>query len=67
MNRKYSEEFKAEAVKQVVERGYPVKDVSERIGVSIKSLYGWLREAKRQGGGEVGRRIGASMRYVGRI
>jgi transposase len=48
MNRKYSEEFKSEAVKQVVERGYPVKAVSERIGVSIKSLYGWLREARGQ-------------------
>jgi transposase len=52
MNRKYSDEFKAEAVKQVVERGYSPKDVSERIGVSIKSLYGWLREARRQGGGQ---------------
>lgn len=52
MNRKYSDEFKAEAVKQVAERGYAPKEVSERLGVSIKSLYLWLREARKQEGGK---------------
>jgi len=46
MRRRFTEEFKAEAVKQVSERGYSVADVSERLGVSTKSLYLWLRQAK---------------------
>jgi transposase len=44
---RYSDEFKAEAVGQVVERGYSVKDVSERIGVSTHSLYKWLKADPR--------------------
>ncbi len=38
-NPRYSAEFKEEAVRQVLDRGYSVKDVSERIGVSAHSLY----------------------------
>ena len=34
VNRKYTEEFKAEAVRQVRERGYSVQEVARRIGVS---------------------------------
>lgn len=45
-NRKYSDEFKTEAVKQVRERGYPVPEVAKRIGVSAKSLYGWVRASR---------------------
>jgi transposase len=45
-NRKYSDEFKDEAVKQVVERRYSVREVSERLGVSSKSLYLWVRAAR---------------------
>lgn len=45
-NRRYTEEFKSEAVKQVAGRGYKVREVSERLGISSKSLYVWLREAK---------------------
>lgn len=39
---RYTAEFKAEALKQVVDRGYSVADVSERLGVSMHSLYAWL-------------------------
>ncbi len=35
-------EFKAEAVKQITERGHGVVEVSKRLGVSDKSLYVWL-------------------------
>lgn len=49
-NRKYTEEFKAEAIKQVKERGYKVKEVSERLGISSKSLYLWLRLARKSNG-----------------
>lgn len=36
---RYSPEFKDEAVRQIVDRGYPVQEVSERLGVSAHSLY----------------------------
>jgi transposase len=49
-NRKYTEEFKAEAIKQVVERGYGVRDVCERLEISSKSLYLWLRLARKSNG-----------------
>jgi len=49
MRRRFTEEFKAEAVKQVTDRGYSVADVSERLGISTKSLYLWLRKAKGSG------------------
>jgi transposase len=45
MRRRFTAEFKAEAIKQVTERGYSVAEVSDRLGVSTKSLYLWLREA----------------------
>ncbi len=36
---RYRDEFKAEAVGQVVERGYKVAEVAERLQVSTHSLY----------------------------
>ena len=41
---RFTPEFKAEAIKQITERGYSVKDVSERLGVSDHSLYNWLKQ-----------------------
>ena len=53
MNRWYSEEFKQEAVRQVLERGYSVNEVAERLGVSTKSLYKWVADERRKrNGGE---------------
>lgn len=45
-SKRYTEEFKAEALKQILERGYPVQEVSERLGVSCHSLYAWLKKAR---------------------
>ena len=45
-NPRYSDEFKDEAVRQVLERGYSVSDVSKRIGVSAHSLYKWVRSSR---------------------
>jgi transposase len=42
----FTPEFKDEAVRQITERGYPVKEVSERLGVSAHSLYKWVRTVK---------------------
>ena len=44
MSRKrYTEEFKVEAVRQVTERGHSVPEVAKRLGVTTKSLYEWKR------------------------
>src|SRR5699024_7745317 len=42
-HKRYTEEFKIEAVRQVTERGYKVADVSRRLGVSAHGLYKWLK------------------------
>lgn len=39
----FSDEFKRDAVAQITERGYPVAEVSQRLGVSQHSLYAWKR------------------------
>jgi len=35
---RYPEEFKIEAVKQMTEKGKPVADVAQRLGMSVHSL-----------------------------
>ena len=40
----FSDDFKRDAVRQITERGYPVTEVSERLGVSTHSLYAWKRK-----------------------
>ena len=40
---RYPEEFKIEAVKQVTEKGNPVADVAQRLGMSVHSLYSWIK------------------------
>lgn len=47
-NARYTAEFKAEAIKQITERGHGVVDVSKRLGVSDKSLYLWLKQSREQ-------------------
>ena len=39
----FTEDFKLDAIKQITERGYPVLEVSQRLGVSTHSLYGWIK------------------------
>ena len=41
---RYTEEFKRDAVSQVTDRGYSVKEVSDRLGISTKSLYDWPKQ-----------------------
>jgi transposase len=41
---RYTDEFKQEAVNQVVVHGYPVSEVSQRLGISTKSLYVWIKK-----------------------
>jgi len=41
-SKRYSEEFKIEAVKQITERNYPIGEVAKRLGCTTKSLYNWI-------------------------
>lgn len=43
-SKRYPEEFKIEAVKQITERGYPVSEVSKRLDVTTHSLYAWVKK-----------------------
>jgi len=43
-DKRYPDEFKIEAVKQIVERGHKVADVAARLGVSTHSLYAWRKQ-----------------------
>lgn len=43
---RYTPEFKDEAVRQVLERGYSVAQVSKRLGMSAHSLYKWVKAVK---------------------
>lgn len=42
-NKRYTDEFKVEAVKQVTERGHAVVEVAARLDVSQHSLYQWIK------------------------
>ena len=52
--KRYTDEFKIEAVRQVTEQGRRVAEVAERLGVTGFSLYAWKRQF---GKGEVVRRV----------
>ena len=39
--RRYTEEFKVAAVRQVTIEGHSVPEVAKRLGVTTKSLYSW--------------------------
>ena len=45
-SQRYSPEFKDEAVRQILERGYSIAEVSQRLGVSSHSLYKWVKAIK---------------------
>jgi transposase len=45
-SQRYSPEFKDEAVRQVLDRGHPVTEVAQRLGVSSHSLYKWVKAVK---------------------
>ena len=41
--RRYTEEFKVAAVRQVTVEGHSVPEVAKRLGVTTKSLYDWKK------------------------
>lgn len=44
--KRYTQEFKDEAVRQVTDRGHSTADVAARLGISAHSLYRWVRDAR---------------------
>ena len=46
----FTEDFKRDAVAQIVDRGYPVAEVPQRLGVSQHSLYGCKKKFAKTGG-----------------
>jgi transposase len=70
--KRYTDEFKIEAVRQVTERGFPVSEVAKRLGVTPYSLYQWRKQfgrSERQARADVDqhdeiRRLKAELRRV---
>ena len=54
-NRQYTDEFKSEAVKHVVDRGFTVVDVAMRLGIPKHTLYGWVQSARQATGSTAGK------------
>ncbi len=48
----FSDDFKRDAVAQITERGYPVAEVSQRLGVSRYSLYAWRKKFSQPTGSD---------------
>ena len=42
-SKRYTEEFRIEAVKQVTEQGHRIADVAARLGVTTHSMYAWVK------------------------
>ena len=42
--KRYPEEFKIEAVKQVVDRGHSIANVAKRLDITTHSLYAWVKK-----------------------
>lgn len=40
--KRYPDDFKIEAVKQVTDRGYKVAEVAKRLGTTVKTLHDWI-------------------------
>jgi transposase len=70
--KRYTDELKIEAVRQMTESAYPVKEVAQRLGVTTKSLYDWKaqfgdssgRYQKDQATQEEMRRLKAELKRV---
>jgi transposase len=49
-DKRYPEEFKIQTVKQVVDKGFTMADVAQRLGVTYKSLYTWVQKYGKPNG-----------------
>ncbi len=39
----FTDSFKRDAVRQIVERGYSIPDVAQRLGIGKNNLYRWVK------------------------
>lgn len=49
MARKYTLEFKQEAAKLVIEKGYSQKEAAQELGISPKNMTRWIQELINSG------------------
>ena len=63
----FSEDFKRDAVAQITERGYPVAEVSKRLGVSPHSLYAWKKKFSQGSGDDRDAEIRRLKRELARV
>ena len=70
--KRYTEEFKVEEVRQVIDRGHSVVQVAARLGITSHSLYAWVkkydqpareRQGQKSAASEL-RRVQAELRRV---
>lgn len=47
--RRYTQEYKAEAVELVINSGRPIAEVARNLGINEGTLGNWLNKAKRDG------------------
>jgi transposase len=47
--RKYTKEFKSEAVRLLADERYSTAEVAEKLGVKAEQLYRWRREQEKDG------------------
>lgn len=57
--RKFTDEFKDEAVKLVLEQGYPISEAARNLGIHANLLGRWKRE--HEGGGKTGSDAGSAV------
>jgi len=50
---RFSDDFKRDAVARITQRGYPVREVSERLGIRQHSLYAWKKKVAKTSSDEV--------------
>ncbi|MGH7383449.1 MAG: transposase [Candidatus Methylomirabilales bacterium] len=48
-HRRYTQEYKAEAVELVINSGRPIAEVARNLGINEGTLGNWLNKAKRDG------------------
>jgi transposase len=71
---RYTDEFKEEAAKQVINNNYTIKNVARRLGVHPDSLKSWVKKLKspkefgqQQATSEEIRRLKAELKRVSEI
>ena len=60
--RKFTKEFKEEAVKLVLDESYPISEVSRNLGIHANLLGRWKREYEDGGRDSSGRESGVGMK-----